>query len=193
MSHGFKPQRADYITPGAIKVTDKKSDAIAYTSQTVKASGAIVYCATGFIAKQQRPHAELFHTFATEKARNAAVAQFFVSRYLSIQARAAVKQLRTKPRSLQVGQVLTGSWGYDETHVDAWQVIGLVGKISVKIQRIALSELATTGPTSANVVPMPDHFIEPPEIATRRVNGNTVCSDRCALSPWSGRPLYESR
>lgn len=58
----------------------------------------------------------------------------------------------------KVGDIFTESWGYDQTNVDAYQVVA-VGARSVKLRKISLRHVETTSWASANVSPIKDAFL----------------------------------
>ena len=185
----FKPTRESYIATKSTKVSDKKSDAIAYIYDDV-VRGQTIYSVTAFCAKRQKP--DLHITCKSPAAREAEVRRFFESRRLSVELKAKACEQRKPNNRLIVGQVLTGSWGYDQTNVEAWQVIALVGTVTVKIQRVGLMATNSTSDMSGYVIPCPDQFTTPPEILTKRVFGHRIAMDHCGLTPWEGRPLFES-
>lgn len=41
------------------------------------------------------------------------------------------------PRGVKVGDIFYTSWGYEQTNLDFYQVVGLVGKVTVKLRKIA--------------------------------------------------------
>jgi hypothetical protein len=67
--------------------------------------------------------------------------------------------------SPKIGDILSSSWGYDQTNVDFYQVIG-VTKSSVRIRKIT-QKVAHYGEGSDSVVPVKDAFV---------VAGPYVCS-----------------
>ncbi len=185
----LKPTRESYIPKKSTKVCDKNSDAIAYICDDV-VGGQTLYSVTAFCAKRQKP--DLHITCKSPAAREAEVRRFFESRRMSVELKAKTRDENKPNNRLVVGQVLTGSWGYDQTNVQAWQVIALVGTATVKIQRVGLMPTKSTGDMSGYVIPCPDQFTMPPEILTKRVFGHRIAMDHCGLTPWEGRPLYES-
>lgn len=44
---------------------------------------------------------------------------------------------KTKTHGLEIGDVLYSSWGYDQTNIDYYQVVELVGKTMVSVRKIA--------------------------------------------------------
>ncbi len=185
----FNPTRESYIPKKSTKVSDKNSDAIAYISDDI-VRGKVLYSVTAFCAKRQKP--DLHAYCKSPAAREAEVRRFFESRRLSVELKAKARDQNKPNNRLVVGQVLTGSWGYDQTNVEAWQVIALIGTATVKIQRVGLMATNSTGDMSGYVIPCPNQFTTPPEILTKRVFGHRIAMDHCGLTPWEGRPLYES-
>jgi len=53
---------------------------------------------------------------------------------------------------VQVGDLFSASWGYDQTNVDFFQVIALVGTASVRVRQVnpPMIDEAPTGPMAAN-------------------------------------------
>lgn len=92
--------------------------------------------------------------------------------------------------SLKVGDILYASWGYDQTNIDFYQVVGVLDK-SVKIREID-KKIQNTVSNGYMVVPDRNKFIGP--ILTRRVSTKDsvkVDSVRYA-SLWDGKPKYET-
>lgn len=72
--------------------------------------------------------------------------------------KATKKQLPT----IEVGDVLNTSWGYEQTNVEFYQVIARKGKTGVTLRRIASQQVNETSWCSADVKPVKDAFIEDP-------------------------------
>jgi len=99
----------------------------------------------------------------------------------------------------KVGDILYGSWGYDQTNVDFFQILE-VGNRSLKIRKIASRSLETTSWCSEYVEPVKDSFIKD---EVHRVNlvislcGNNVCHSikspvHGGLYKHEGRPHHSS-
>lgn len=82
---------------------------------------------------------------------------------------------------ITVGAIFVNSWGYDQTNVDAYQVVA-VTRASVKVRRINQETVpGSEGRDSCRVVPVPDSFSERyPEVLTKRPYSYT----------WNGRPEW---
>jgi len=95
---------------------------------------------------------------------------------------------------IQVGDIFYSSWGYDQTNVDFYQVVGLTGA-SVKVRQIAQRTVRSGGPGGDSVVAVPDHFVG--EVMTKRIQNY---SDRPSFSLnsysdaslWDGTPKYQT-
>jgi len=99
------------------------------------------------------------------------------------------KQKRQQQRSefqhtLEVGDILYSSWGYDQTNADFYQVVEVMGK-SVKIREIAAKHV---GEDSA--VAVVGKFVGPP-LLKRVAQGNSVrLNSYSSAYPWDGKPKY---
>lgn len=80
-----------------------------------------------------------------------------------------------------VGTVLVSSWGYDQTNIDFYEVVGATksGK-SIRLRPIASRHVETTGFMSERVAPEPGEFTGP--AFTKRV---TLDRDYIALTSYS--------
>jgi hypothetical protein len=75
------------------------------------------------------------------------------------------------PNSFVIGDVLKAVWGYDQTNVDYYEVVGLAGKQTVVLREIAGSSVNDTDMTGY-VVPCPGKYIGEP--TRHRANGDEV-------------------
>jgi len=66
---------------------------------------------------------------------------------------------REIPRNVEVNDVLVSHWGYEQTNVDYYQVIELVGKSSAYICEIAKEKMDGEHFMTGTCVPLVDHFI----------------------------------
>ena len=113
-------------------------------------------------------------------------------------ARAEKKKAAKCP--FKVGDILTGSWGYDQTNVDAYQVVGLKGKCTVVLKAICQEMVeGSQGFDCCNVKPVKDSFLSKNEIVKRattydgeKCNWSVKMHHSCYLSLWNGQELYKS-
>ena len=91
----------------------------------------------------------------------------------------------------EIGDILTSSWGYDQTNVDFYEVIGVTNK-SVKIEKIGSKTISDNGPGGLGVVP--DTSWRSGNVMLKRVGTNgyvSLTSYSCA-SKWDGIPQYKT-
>ncbi len=188
---GYKPERAHFIPKGARKIAAKQSSAVLYPYE-FEQKGKIKFGLMGFAGRRQKPDFHFY--YANEAARLAKGESYFAQ----IEVREAVEiDRRAKPHELKVGDVLRSSWGYDQTNVDYYQVLRVIGKSMVEIQEIASdgyedSEFAMQG----QVVPMVGKFKGKP--MRKRADGNSVriasYASAYKIEPKmiAGVPVYES-
>jgi len=101
--------------------------------------------------------------------------------------------------TLKEGDILSCSWGYDQTNVDFYQVTKVVSGKTVKIRQIAKKSVDVKfgeyrEVTSDYVEPVKGSFLERAEEMTKRVSkGNCISISSFEFaSPWSGKPMYET-
>lgn len=187
----FKPQRSHYIPAGAVKVQHKASSAVAYLYARKDGYPAAVV----FAGRRQKPDWQYRFTDAGRRARR--IGEYFAA----IEAQEASKAARAaeqvaKGRGVEVGDVLRSSWGYEQTNIDYFEVVGLVGKSMVEIRKIA-AESEGTDWMQGKSVPAPGQYIGE---AMRRVakDGRVKIDD--VRSAWrvepmakiGGKALYEA-
>ena len=144
-----------YIPEGAAKIASKNSSAVAYVYERA----GKVY-ALGFYGKQTNP--DFHHTFRSQEGRLKFVSKWFKDMDARAERKAAARAEKaaklTQPHKLAIGDVLRSSWGYDQTNIDYYQVVELVGKRSVRIRKIG-KEAVESGYMQGESVPAKDHFI----------------------------------
>lgn len=191
---GFKWTRESFIPKGAIKVTDKKSDAVAYVANSPRADGSTRFHVVAFCANRQKP--DINATYRNEPYMQSQIAEFFASRQRSVAYKAEKKAKAEAPIKLTVGTILTGSWGYDQTNREFWQVVGFAGNKSVKlrpVQMIDVSKSDSGAAMAGQFIPHVGNFVGT-EVVTKLVtDGNRVRLNKyCTLRPWEGKPEYAS-
>lgn len=134
--------RASYVKAGAVKVASKKSSAVAYLCDI---AGTARCYAVGFYGKAEKP--SFNYSFKDAEKRAKWVAAWFVKMdgwaEYKASSKASAKAALAAPHGLKVDDVLVCMWGYDQTNVDYFQIVELVGKRSVKIRPIGCERLET--------------------------------------------------
>ena len=153
MRHLRARSRESYIPKGSIAVRDKRSDAIAYIYSLASGKPA----AAVFYGKQTKPVAHC--SYRDEARRAAAVADLFAGRQRHA---ASVTDRRGADKAfvhnVQVGDIFTTCWGYDQTNREAFEVIAVHGTMAT-LREIAMAS-ETNGP-SDRVVPQSGAFLSP--------------------------------
>lgn len=166
----MKPPRPRFIPPGAVKVADKLSDAVAYAYTNMRGRPAAVV----YFGAQSKPVAH--YSFRDPVAREAEVRRLFESRRAAAAARSKSRVERTAVNKLVVGDILNTSWGYDQTNVEFFEVVQVAGK-HVVVREIARAS-ESTGHDKGRCVPQSGAYISEP--ARRLVQwGDSVRIDQC--------------
>lgn len=171
------------IPKNSIKVSDKKSDAVAYIYTNVRGEPA----AKIYYGRQSKPVAH--HYFRTEALRSACIVKMFNARQMRAEYMATRRAERAaNVRRIQVGAVFYTSWGYDQTNIDWYQVTALVGKNSLKVREIGKIDASKPGMAWATgkSIPDVDNFIGPEQLV--RANGDSFRVDRQYAHMWDGKP-----
>lgn len=127
--------------------------------------------AMAFKGKAVKP---AFHyRFRSTERRDDYVNDFVRDVVASAEAKRARKaEAASKPIELTVGDVLVSSWGYDQTNVDYYQVVAMVGKASVSLRPICKHSEETASMVGV-CTPIPNKFCG--DSFTRRIiNGRSV-------------------
>ena len=170
--------------------------------ETVKRDGidAIVYV----YEVKGRPHACMFggkrskpdshYYYRSVEARDKAVKDYFDGLQASIDRKAAykAKQKAEKEKaveSIKVGDIFEGSWGYDQTNIEFYQVVEKKG-VTCKIQKIGQKVVEETQGCDY-VRPNPEVKCGKP--VTKRINGSGGFTfDVFNLYPDEGNPRYQT-
>jgi hypothetical protein len=161
----MKPTRASYIPDGAQARDYQDVRAVVYLYETSGQPAAIA-----FSDKSQKPRFWL--RFRDAERREQYIAQW-VARLSEIVARKREVQEKRKAfqPSLQIGDVLRCSWGYEQTNIDYFQVTEARGAY-VTIRKIA-ADSEDTLYMQGNCVPRVGAFIGEP-MRKRVQEGNRV-------------------
>ena len=122
-----------------------------------------------------------------------AKAQEFLDAVAQRQAAKAEQNAQRKAfkTSLKVGEILSYSWGYDQTNVSFYEVVAVsaTGK-TVTVRKIAQDSVAEgAGYMSEYRVPVPGKFNDEPMRKPVR-EGDRVPMKFGSASRWSGKPEY---
>jgi hypothetical protein len=175
----FKPKNAVCIRPKEIEAE------IYIWTETSKQTGKPKYLVKAFLGKAIKPTS--YFQFATTVARSEFIKRLIDNRKSSDESKAERRKARSAPHALQVGTVLTCSWGYDQTNVDWYQVTKLIGKNTVEVRQIAGMQTQATGWAMGKCIPDIDNFTGDPMIKRVQDNGIRIASYAFARV-WDGLP-----
>jgi len=138
--------REIYIPTGAVKVTDKQSDAVAYIYTSFKDTPAALL----FFGEQAKPVWNKF--FTNDRVRSSWVKEGFEARQKQLSQKAQRRAEKAAQGSgLVAGDILVSSWGYEQTNIDYYEVVATSGKNSVTIRQIAAHSTSTGNLTGYSV------------------------------------------
>lgn len=105
------------------------------------------------------------------------------------------KEQKEFEHGYEVGDFIYSSWGYDQTNVNFYQVVGLTPR-GVKIREVAKKVVKESG-AQEYVVPVPNKFID--SAMTKRVSpgygggaGRVKIDSVQSGSKWDGNPKYQT-
>lgn len=126
-------------------------------------------CAIAFAGKRSKP--DWHYSFGSEKLLHDKIAQTLAGLIAHQESKKARAAARLAPHDVKVGDIFSCYWGWDQTNVEFYQVVGLVGKHSCKIQEIG-QHREETGRDQGVCAPAKDHFIGEPRVRRIIVGGS---------------------
>jgi hypothetical protein len=159
-------------------------DATVYSWDT-EGDGSTFFHALCFHGKAAKPDVRLW--FRTDESRSRALANYLDGRRRTVNRRAERKVERSAPHTLKVGDILDSSWGYDQTNIDYYEVVRVVGPHTVEIRELA-QERTDTAFMQGDCVPVPGKYIGPVERHAANASNSVKVRDFGVwASPWDGR------
>jgi hypothetical protein len=177
--------------------------------QEIKVDGvnAVVYLdglvARAYEGKRNKP--SFNYIFRSEDQAKAYIADWLEKAQKYQQAKdAQVAELKAKRAAwvpaMKAGDILYGSWGYDQTNVEFVEVIEVKGKRA--LVREVCHDIASAngyGGMAADVVPLPGVYMDGKSfeavwkpILMNGYGESIKWHDYCHLIKWDGRPKYKS-
>jgi len=156
-----------WVPKGSMAVRPKGIDAVFYVVDRSSSVQVVVYL--GVAGKAAANYA--FKSSERAKA-------YIDSSIESLKRSAAAKGERAAAKkafvpSLKVGDVLSTSWGYDQTNVEFFQVTKLIGKAMVEVREIAQNS-EETGFMCGQCVPVYGKFLNKAPLRKRVLEGNRL-------------------
>lgn len=155
----FTLTRESYLPEVRTKIEFNDARFEAYVGERKSPSGSYP-TGTVFVGKAVKP--SYHYRFKTSEDAENAVRGYVTKMQGVLKARAEAKIKRRAERNVahtfKVGDILVSSWGYDQTNINFYQVVGLKGKLSVEIREIA-SKVVDNAISVDYVVAVKDSFI----------------------------------
>lgn len=127
-----------------------------------------------------------YYSFPSEERRQATIKEFFAGLQAHKDMIAERKIERMKPHTLNVGDILYSSWGYDQTNIDYYQVVSVRGKV-VDLRELA-QDSKETGFMQGKCTPRRGDFVGNLIKGKRPDNRNTIRISECQRAwPWKGK------
>lgn len=121
-----------YIPKGAAKIAHKTLPAVVYVR---KFSETGRHQAMGFFGKANKP--AFNYSFKDAARMHKYIAEWFSGLEKSAEYRAGIKKQRAEfVHDVKVGDIFRSSWGYDQTNIDFYQVVALVGSKMAEVREI---------------------------------------------------------
>lgn len=173
--------------PGSIEVTVPGVDAVAYVTENT---------AIGYKGKANKP--AFNYRFRDAQQRQTYVAGFFEKVKAAQDWTATKAAMRKAERAswvpdLQPGDVLYGSWGYDQTNVEFVKVLEVKGKRAL-VQELQV-HCPETSFMSGQATPTETLVGEPkwkPMLMGYKGSTRIKWTDYCDLTKWDGQPKHMS-
>jgi hypothetical protein len=175
-------KRQQYLAgwPEAVAVFEASDGSAAYTFTTKTGKPGFL----GFTRTRGKPTS--YYSYGTEDQRNNAIFDF-ITRVKEDIAYTAAKKVRRM--TMEVGQILVSSWGYDQTNIDYYLVteVSKTGA-SVKLSEVGQSYLASEASGMGAKVE-PDLTKLAPLEGWKRIGEYGVkIHNSSTARPWDGKP-----
>jgi hypothetical protein len=178
-----KEQRQQYrqAVTGAGYARDPRSTEYAevYTCDNGRLS------AKGFIGTAGKP--SFYYTFRNEAQREAHIVKFFAQAQAHLDRKQAWReQKKAFVHTLKVGQLMSGSWGYDQTNCELWEVTRLIGKCTAELRKVITKTVpGSEGFMCESVVPVKGSYCDRTEPVIARIQEGNRCRihECCHVSP----------
>ena len=94
---------------------------------------------------------------------------------------------------LQVGDILSASWGYNQTNVNFYEVTRVVGKATVEVREVQSKVVRESG-HALYVAPRKGKWTARSTTMKKRVSpsGSVKINSSISASEWNGKPMYET-
>lgn len=185
--HGkFHLPRESYLpreSAGALNITSETiGNIVIYRYVTALDKPA----AMAFQGKKAKP--DWHYLYSSKEARERKITAYLAAIQEQDNVKTRRKAERAKPHTLNVGDILSSMWGYDQTNVDYYQVTRVIGPNSVEICKIAAHSGPEDGFMTAVCTATKDKFIGKPLVKRASADNCVKITSFSYASPWDGKP-----
>ena len=190
----YKPSRESFIPKDATPIDTGGINAAVYLIDwPPNSSGESDWQAIGFAGKAQRPSFNFL--FRSPEARQKHIDDFLAGRKRVDEARAARKAQIVQPHTLTVGAIMVASWGFDQTTVDFFEIVGVPSARYVLLRPIAQKTVDNSGAVDSmaeHVIAQPGAYIGPAKRHRVTASNAIRLTSYSSAYVWDGRPQYQS-
>lgn len=179
--------RKGQITP-LCRVDTEGCDYEVFAYEVPGRAGILRPHAIGFLEGKTSP---VFHEqYRNDVHRDHVVARFIRERAEKLEAKLIRSEARKQfTHKLTPGAILVGSWGYEQTNVDFYEVVEVPSPKSVRVLKIASQAV----PGGSDVVPVVGRYLEvDPHLHRVTVDNTVKIKDYIVLVVWDGKPCYQT-
>lgn len=175
-----KQYRAAMIPQGSVRDPRSTENAEVYSYEIAGAPYA-----KGFSGSAGKP--SFFYRFRSESSREQHIVEFFANEQAKKDyKRTLSEQKKAFKHTLTIGQLMHGSWGYDQTNCELWEVTALIGKCMVELRKVKCEAVPdSAGFMSESVRPLKGQYCEREAPVKARVKEGNYCRVNrcCSVSP----------
>lgn len=179
--------REFYIPKGARKIAMKDGAAVFYAFEDGNGNP----CARCFIGTAGKP--SWGYRFRSEAERARKIGEQISILKRNAEDKAARRAKANAGHNWEPGLILVSSWGYEQTNVDFYEVVEVIGKTMVKVEKIGsqVANDSSEGMSSMSCYVAPEPKARTGEFSRHKVSSNGIrfASYRSAY-PWDGRKRY---
>ena len=148
-------------------------------------------CAKGFRGRAQK--STFHHHYKSEEGREASLARWIAAEEKDAKAKLERRDKMSRPHSLKIGDILSSSWGYEQTNVDFYEVTALPSKFFVELTPIA-KELDDSGNLSMQgyVSGLKGNYTGEPFRKRPDAENVVTLTSYSFARPWDGKPKHTS-
>jgi len=181
-NQALNDKRSLYIPKDFTQIDYPDVNGVLYTNENDEKPIAI-----GFSGKRSRPDFNYIFRSASQLTE-------YVNKWIhglkqrQLRKEADRAERRAFRHTLKVGDILSASWGYEQTNIEFYQVTRIVGKRMIEIRELAQDKYED-GFLQGTTSPVPDRFISSPQRVMVQ-HGNCIKVHSCAYaSLYIGKPL----